>query len=174
MAKKRAIRKVRNKPKRSIKHLKHKVKSKYNHNKGKRGGIIVAVVRAILYRFESPNVTENSYYAIWQIGMTFRFESGKPLEEKKQYILNDLDNETPELYKLNMIRQITVYRNFRYISHLDYAFDRAKTLLDKITRDKKVYEKLSGISEDEALKEWRKYVIYRIKRGNKVRVLEEY
>jgi hypothetical protein len=173
MSKKRAIRKVRNKPKRSIKHLKHKVKIKYQHNKGKRGGTVIAVVRAILYDFVSETAGE-SYYGIWQIGMSFRFDSRTKLKEKAEFILSELDKATPDLYKKHMIREITLYRNFRYITNLEGAFDKAKTLLDKMLRSKKIYNMMSGIDEDEAITIWHKYVIYKLKRGNKVRVLEEY
>jgi len=147
-----------------------RLKMSYSHNKGLHGGRVRAVVVSLLYEWFSPN-EGISNYGIWNLGMLFQFKSGTSKKEIDNYVNAAVERTIPQYYKNTAIRQIVVYRDFRFITKPVAAFDRAKALIDKITRNKKVYEQLTAVSEAEAIKIWNKFVIYRIKRGNKVKVL---
>jgi hypothetical protein len=147
-------------------------KARWSKDVRAKHGSMRVTIHSILYEWFSPT-EELSNYGIWNLGMVFQFPTGKTSAYKKEVVIESNDRATPEYYKRGMIREIVMYRDFRYYTDEGQhrAFDKTRALIDKITRDKKIYEELTAVSEDEAIKKWTKFVIYRIKRGNKMRVL---
>ncbi|MEM3264678.1 MAG: hypothetical protein QXH07_01860 [Thermoplasmata archaeon] len=135
-------------------------------------GTMRVTIHSILYEWFSPSVGISNY-GIWNLGMIFYFPVGIKLAEKNDKVIASNDRATPEYYKNGMIRETILYRDYRFYTDAGQlrAFNKIREMINRITRDKKVYEELTGITEEEAIKIWNKFVIYRIKRGNKLKVL---
>lgn len=164
--------KRRNSKKSSRVKAKRMNKARWSKDVKSKHGSMRVTIHSILYEWFSTG-EEISNYGIWSLGMVFQFPTGKTSEYKKEVVLDSNERATPEYYKRNMLREIIMYKDFMYYTDKGQhrAFDKSRALIDKITRSKKIYEELTTISEDAAVKEWTKFVVYRIKRGNKMKVL---
>ena len=73
-----------------------------------------------------------------------------------------------------MVKEVILYKNYIYYSEKAHSrvFDIATKLLNKITLNgKKLHANYEGISKELAIKNFNKFVGYRIKRNNNLKVL---
>lgn len=142
-----------------------------NDNPAQHGSMRIAI-RYLLYEWHSPTANESNY-DVYLLIKTFGFRAGESKQKKDRFMLDRIEADTPNFYKEHIIRDIILYKDYRFYSKEGNlkSFAKATALSDKIWRNKKVQDKLTYVSESEAIKIWGKFVAYNIKRGNKLKVL---
>lgn len=172
MVKKR-IKKYIRKSKNNKKYLKDKSikmnKSRWNKDIKKEHGTLTITIHAVL--FKSYNTSEHQDYGIWLSTMKFNLVGVK---NKHKQILIDLKQFEPEYFAKYMVKEVILYKNYIYYSEKAHSrvFDIATKLLNKITLNgKKLHANYEGISKELAIKNFNKFVGYRIKRNNNLKVL---
>ena len=131
-------------------------------------GTLTAVIQIILYSYY--DITN---FSVWLTTNKFNFKS-IDYKKRKAKIINALHEFTPEYYKINMIKEVILYKNYIYYSEKSHlkAFDRATALLTKISLDdKKIHANFEFKNQEDAIKEFNKFIGYKVKRNNKLKVL---
>ena len=135
-------------------------------------GTLTAVIQVVLYSYfsETNDITN---FSVWLTTNKFNFKS-VDYKKRKERIINALHEFTPEYYKINMIKEVILYKNYVYYSEESHlkSFDIATALLTKISLDdKKIHAKFEFITKEKAIKEFNKFIGYKVKRNNKLKVL---